>query len=106
MLGGWERIRASINDRRDSLIKHIPTPNSPPHIRQGKRCVVSGAGNVAQFCVEMLLEKEAIVLTMSDSQGTIFAKEGLSRKTLKKAGRRILGVGSCQLMLCWLHIAF
>ena len=54
----------------------------------------------------MLLEKEAIVLTMSDSRGTIFAKEGLSRKTLKKAGRRILGVGYCQLMLCWLHIAF
>ncbi|KAK2080793.1 hypothetical protein QBZ16_000647 [Prototheca wickerhamii] len=62
-----------------------------PEATGGKRCVVSGAGNVAQFCVEMLLEKEAIVLTMSDSQGTIFAKEGLSRKTLKKAGRRGLG---------------
>ena len=83
-----------------------PTPNSRPHNRQGKRCVVSGAGNVAQFCAEMLLEKEAIVLTMSDSQGTIFAEEGLSRQTLKKAGRRGQGVESWLFLPCWLHVAF
>lgn len=35
---------------------------------QGKRCLVSGAGNVATFCAELLLEKGATVLTLSDSQ--------------------------------------
>jgi len=39
---------------------------------QGKRCLVSGAGNVAQYCAELLLEKGAIVLSLSDSQGYVY----------------------------------
>ena len=43
---------------------------------QGKRCLVSGAGNVAQFCAELLLEKGAIVLSLSDSQGYVYEVRG------------------------------
>ncbi|WP_223789266.1 NADP-specific glutamate dehydrogenase [Marinicella meishanensis] len=43
-----------------------------------KRCVVSGAGNVAIYTVEKLLEKNAQVLTLSDSGGTLLAKSGLT----------------------------
>ncbi|KAL6768993.1 GDHL1 [Auxenochlorella protothecoides x Auxenochlorella symbiontica] len=49
---------------------------------EGKRCLVSGSGNVAQYCVELLLEKGAVVLSMSDSRGMIYAPEGLSREDL------------------------
>jgi glutamate dehydrogenase (NADP+) len=37
----------------------------------GKRCVVSGAGNVAQYTIEKLLDFGAIPLTASDSDGYI-----------------------------------
>lgn len=36
---------------------------------KGKKILVSGSGNVAQYCVELLLKYEAIPLTMSDSDG-------------------------------------
>jgi len=39
---------------------------------KGKKVLVSGSGNVAQYCVEMLLKAEALPLTMSDSDGNFF----------------------------------
>lgn len=53
---------------------------------RGKRCLVSGAGNVARHCVEMLLQRGAVVLTMSDSKGTIYARDGISQDVLSKVG--------------------
>ncbi|PSC71495.1 glutamate dehydrogenase isoform A [Micractinium conductrix] len=47
---------------------------------KGKLCVVSGAGNVAQFCAELLLEKGATVLSLSDSQGYIYKPKGFTRE--------------------------
>ena len=47
-----------------------------------KSCLVSGSGNVAQFCAEKLMELGASVCTMSDSSGTIYKEEGLSREDL------------------------
>jgi len=49
----------------------------------GKSCVVSGSGNVAQFTAEKLIEFGANVLTLSDSGGTIFAKDGISQEQLE-----------------------
>jgi len=49
----------------------------------GLGALVSGSGNVAQFCVEKLLDKGAKVLTMSDSSGTLFDPEGLDRDKLE-----------------------
>lgn len=50
---------------------------------KGKRCLVSGSGNVAQFCAEKLLELGGIVVSLSDSGGTIYKKDGLSRDDLE-----------------------
>ncbi|HBK31788.1 MAG TPA: glutamate dehydrogenase, partial [Porphyromonadaceae bacterium] len=35
----------------------------------GKRCLVSGSGNVAQYTCEKLIELGAIPVTLSDSDG-------------------------------------
>lgn len=48
----------------------------------GKKCLVSGSGNVAQHAVEKLLEFGAKVLTMSDSSGTIYDKNGFTQEKL------------------------
>ncbi len=49
---------------------------------EGKRCLVSGAGNVALYCAEKLLGNGADVITLSDSGGTIYAKSGISSEQL------------------------
>ncbi len=49
---------------------------------EGKRCVVSGSGNVAQFAAEKLIEIGATVLTLSDSSGTVFDKDGIDSEKL------------------------
>ncbi len=48
----------------------------------GKRCLVSGSGNVAQFTSEKILELGGKVLTLSDSSGYIFDEQGIDRKKL------------------------
>lgn len=45
---------------------------------QGKRCLVSGSGNVAQYAAEKLLQLGATVLTMSDSTGYIYEPNGFT----------------------------
>jgi len=50
---------------------------------RGKICAVSGAGNVAQYTIEKLLEMGAKVVTCSDSNGYIRAEQGLERKDLE-----------------------
>lgn len=51
---------------------------------EGKRVAVSGSGNVAQFCVEKLLQQGAIPVTMSDSQGTVYEPNGFSIDALSR----------------------
>ncbi|MBI2618597.1 MAG: NADP-specific glutamate dehydrogenase [Ignavibacteriales bacterium] len=49
---------------------------------EGKTCLVSGSGNVAQYTVEKLLLLGAKVVTLSDSTGYIYDEEGIDRKKL------------------------
>jgi glutamate dehydrogenase (NADP+) len=49
---------------------------------EGKTCLVSGSGNVAQFTVEKLIELGAKVLTVSDSSGYIYDEEGINQDKL------------------------
>ncbi len=49
---------------------------------EGKRCLVSGSGNVAQYTVEKLLDLGARPLTLSDSSGFVYDPEGISREKL------------------------
>src|SRR5258706_13534487 len=45
----------------------------------GKRCLVSGSGNVAQYTVEKLLDLGAMPITLSDSGGFITDEAGIDR---------------------------
>jgi glutamate dehydrogenase (NADP+) len=49
---------------------------------EGKRCLVSGSGNVAQYTVEKLLDLGALPLTLSDSAGYVFDEAGIDREKL------------------------
>lgn len=49
---------------------------------EGKTCLVSGSGNVAQFTTEKILELGGKVVTMSDSSGYVFDEEGIDSERL------------------------
>jgi glutamate dehydrogenase (NADP+) len=49
---------------------------------EGKSCLVSGSGNVAQFTMEKLLDLGAKPVTFSDSSGYIYDDAGVDRKKL------------------------
>ncbi len=49
---------------------------------EGKTCLVSGSGNVAQYTVEKLLQLGAKAVTLSDSAGYIHDPAGIDRKKL------------------------
>ena len=50
----------------------------------GKRCCVSGSGNVAIYTIEKLYALGAIPLTCSDSRGTIYQEDGIDLELLKE----------------------
>jgi glutamate dehydrogenase (NADP+) len=54
---------------------------------KGKRCLVSGSGNVAQFAVEKLLHLGAVPITMSDSSGYIMEPNGFTPEGLAEVMR-------------------
>jgi glutamate dehydrogenase (NADP+) len=49
---------------------------------KGKVCTVSGSGNVAQYTVEKLNQLGAKVVSLSDSNGTIYDKKGINDEKL------------------------
>ena len=49
----------------------------------GKRVVISGSGNVAQYAAEKAIELGATVLTMSDSGGYIVDEDGINTEKLQ-----------------------
>jgi glutamate dehydrogenase (NADP+) len=49
---------------------------------EGKTCLVSGSGNVAQYTMEKIIELGGKVITLSDSSGYIFDEEGLDAQKL------------------------
>jgi glutamate dehydrogenase (NADP+) len=49
---------------------------------EGKTCLVSGSGNVAQFTVEKLIEVGARPVTLSDSGGFVHDPDGIDREKL------------------------
>jgi glutamate dehydrogenase (NADP+) len=44
---------------------------------KGKKCVISGSGNVAQYTIEKLNQLGAIPITASDSDGSIYDPDGI-----------------------------
>lgn len=51
---------------------------------EGKRCVVSGAGNVAIFAIEKLQQLGARVVACSDSNGVVVDEKGIDLQLLKE----------------------
>jgi len=49
---------------------------------EGKRCVISGSGNVAQYTAQKLLQLGAIPISFSDSSGTIHEPNGFTAEQL------------------------
>jgi glutamate dehydrogenase (NADP+) len=60
----------------------------------GKRCVVSGAGNVSLHAASKLLELDAQVVSLSDRSGTVEFPDGLSNDELDKVSKHKAGRGS------------
>ena len=50
---------------------------------KGKKVVVSGSGNVAIFAAQKAMELGATVVSMSDSNGFIYHKDGINLDTIK-----------------------
>lgn len=48
----------------------------------GKTCLVSGAGNVAQHTIEKIIDNGGIPVTVSDSDGFIYDEEGIDEEKL------------------------
>lgn len=49
---------------------------------EGKSCLISGSGNVAQYTAEKLIELGARVLTLSDSSGMVYDPDGIDAEKL------------------------
>jgi glutamate dehydrogenase (NADP+) len=52
-------------------------------ILEGKTCVISGSGNVAQYTAEKLNQLGAKVISLSDSSGSIHDKDGITPEKLQ-----------------------
>ncbi len=50
---------------------------------EGKKVVISGSGNVAQFACEKAIDLGAKVVAMSDSNGAIYDKDGIDEEKLE-----------------------
>lgn len=50
---------------------------------KGKKVIISGSGNVAQYTAQKCIELGAKVLTMSDSEGFIYDPKGIDTEKLK-----------------------
>jgi len=54
---------------------------------EGKRCALSGAGNVSIYCAEKLIELGAVVISLSDSAGTVHDPAGIDAEKLESIKR-------------------
>ncbi|MFP4302376.1 MAG: NADP-specific glutamate dehydrogenase [Spirochaetaceae bacterium] len=50
---------------------------------EGKRCIISGSGNVAQFTAQKLLHLGGVPLTFSDSSGSLYDPDGIDEAKLR-----------------------
>ncbi|SMD07654.1 glutamate dehydrogenase (NADP) [Desulfocicer vacuolatum DSM 3385] len=56
--------------------------NTREQTLEGKTCLVSGSGNVAQYTVEKILDLGGKAVTLSDSEGYIYDEQGIDRDKL------------------------
>ncbi len=51
---------------------------------EGKRVAISGAGNVALYAAELAHQKDAVVVSMSDSGGALVCEKGFTEEQIKE----------------------
>ncbi len=56
--------------------------NTREQTLEGKTCLVSGSGNVAQYTVAKILDLGGKVVTLSDSEGYIYDEQGIDKDKL------------------------
>jgi glutamate dehydrogenase (NADP+) len=56
--------------------------NTRKEVLEGRTCLVSGSGNVAQYTVQKLLQFGATPVTLSDSEGYIYDEAGITTEKL------------------------
>lgn len=49
---------------------------------KGKKCLISGSGNVAQFAIEKIIDMGGIPISVSDSSGFIIDEDGIDKDKL------------------------
>ena len=50
---------------------------------EGKNVVISGSGNVAQYATQKVIQLGGKVISLSDSAGTVYDKEGITEEKLQ-----------------------
>jgi glutamate dehydrogenase (NADP+) len=50
---------------------------------EGKTCLVSGSGNVSTYTAEKIIDLGGVVITMSDSSGFVYDKDGIDANKLE-----------------------
>jgi len=56
--------------------------NTKGETLEGKTCLVSGSGNVAQYTIEKIVDLGGKAVTISDSNGYIYDEEGIDKEKL------------------------
>ncbi|MEE4191945.1 MAG: NADP-specific glutamate dehydrogenase [Halieaceae bacterium] len=75
---GGSRIRTEATGYGTVYMMEDMLAHCGEHI-EGRRCLVSGSGNVATYCAEKLIALGGKVLTLSDSNGMVYAPNGISQ---------------------------
>jgi glutamate dehydrogenase (NADP+) len=65
------------------MIKHVEGESAG---WKGKRVLLSGSGNVAQYAAQKVMELGGTVLTLSDSKGTLVCEEGFTNEDIDAIG--------------------
>ena len=47
---------------------------------EGKRVAISGSGNVAQYAARKVMDLGGVVVSLSDSEGTLYRESGLTEE--------------------------
>jgi glutamate dehydrogenase (NADP+) len=58
--------------------------------------LVSGSGNVAQYAAEKLIQLGAVVLTLSDSTGYVYEKDGFTMEQVHQVSPRASSLGGSE----------
>jgi len=80
------------------FVEHMIAKSCPEHSLSNPATLVavSGSGNVAQFTALKVMELGGTVLSLSDSKGSLIAKQGYTKELVQRIGELKLKGGSLE----------